>query len=312
MATTASQKLETSGSQQSGSQRMSRRASIEYLKKVIGFSRQNSRKKQVTLRIRIFIDPRTDPDTATVVKELLLPNDSGALVELVNLCGIADTSILKHSRKTPDVVLFLLGGDLTDVVFDSMYELLMHYKEQEIPTALISSSSLHDYNQLLCAEESQKVQFFDMISAPSLHKSLVKWLIHVVPDKQVLAANFEAFRASIVKEHMFDCASENAIVGVLSFSSSADLPAMTLNQIKYGLAIGACYSQGLDPARAADLGIIVATAFMYRAFARLVLPDIVLIRLLGKAAIGFGGSWLTLLILKKRFAVTEKTSKSLL
>jgi uncharacterized protein (DUF697 family) len=64
-------------------------------------------------------------------------------------------------------------------------------------------------------------------------------------------------------------ATQNALIGLVFILPGADMPAMTLNQIKMVLSIASIYGEKVDLERAVELAGIVGMGFGFRALARL-------------------------------------------
>jgi uncharacterized protein (DUF697 family) len=104
---------------------------------------------------------------------------------------------------------------------------------------------------------------------PAAHAALAHRIAARVGDRAVsLAAAVPALRPAVVDHIIESTARQNAAVGVLVFIPGADMPVMTLNQIKMVLRIGAAYGQQPSLERAVEMLGIVATAFGVRALAR--------------------------------------------
>jgi uncharacterized protein (DUF697 family) len=101
------------------------------------------------------------------------------------------------------------------------------------------------------------------------HAALARRLAAVAGDDGLrLAAVLPALRPAVV-EHIIDSTSrQNAVVGVLVFVPGADMPVMTLNQIKMVLKIGAAYGHQPTPERFIEMMTIIASGFGIRALAR--------------------------------------------
>jgi uncharacterized protein (DUF697 family) len=105
--------------------------------------------------------------------------------------------------------------------------------------------------------------------AQAAHAALCRRIAAVAGDQALaLAASLPALRVAVVDHIIESTARQNAAVGVLVFIPGADMPVMTLNQIKMVLQIGAAhgYQPSLD--RAVEMVGIIATGFGVRALAR--------------------------------------------
>lgn len=83
-----------------------------------------------------------------------------------------------------------------------------------------------------------------------------------------LAARLPALRRAVSEEIVRGFSRQNGILGAAIFIPGADLPVLTLNQIRMVLRIAAAHGEEIDRERALELLPIVAAGFGFRALAR--------------------------------------------
>jgi uncharacterized protein (DUF697 family) len=83
-----------------------------------------------------------------------------------------------------------------------------------------------------------------------------------------LAAKLPTVRKPICAAIVRRFARQNAILGVAFFIPGADLPALTVNQIRMVLRIAAAYGEEIDRERAVELLAVLGAGFGFRAAAR--------------------------------------------
>ncbi len=83
---------------------------------------------------------------------------------------------------------------------------------------------------------------------------------------------------------------QNVGVGLLVFIPGADMPVMTLNQVKMILQIAAAYGESLDKDRIKEVIAVIAGAFGCRGVARRVVSAVPFVGLPVKLGIGYGGT----------------------
>jgi uncharacterized protein (DUF697 family) len=83
-----------------------------------------------------------------------------------------------------------------------------------------------------------------------------------------VAAVLPLVRAAVVRRAMIGAARQNGVVGALVFLPGADLPVMTLNQVRMVLRIAAAYGEDVGAQRALEILSVVGAAFGFRAVAR--------------------------------------------
>jgi uncharacterized protein (DUF697 family) len=84
-----------------------------------------------------------------------------------------------------------------------------------------------------------------------------------------LGRRYPAIRAAAARRVIDRTAAQNALIGLVFILPGADMPAMTLNQIKMVLSIASIYGEKIDLERAVELAGIVGMGFGFRALARL-------------------------------------------
>ena len=83
-----------------------------------------------------------------------------------------------------------------------------------------------------------------------------------------LGRRYPAIRVAAARRVIDRTAAQNALIGLVFILPGADMPAMTLNQIKMVLSIGSIYGEQVGLERAVELAGIVGMGFGFRAIAR--------------------------------------------
>lgn len=92
-----------------------------------------------------------------------------------------------------------------------------------------------------------------------------KWVISAIKDKDLaFAMSFPFIRRPLADDAITATSLQNCAVGLVPFLPGADMPIMTLNQIKMTLQIATAYGQPLDADRVKEIAVIVAGAFVCR------------------------------------------------
>jgi uncharacterized protein (DUF697 family) len=87
-------------------------------------------------------------------------------------------------------------------------------------------------------------------------------------DAYGLAARLPALRRAVCHAVIQRFARQNGILGATIFIPGADMPALTLNQIRMILRIAAAYGEKIDRERAVELLAVLGAGFGFRAAAR--------------------------------------------
>lgn len=105
-----------------------------------------------------------------------------------------------------------------------------------------------------------------------------------------LAAAAAWLRPAVVARLIRRAAAENALIGALVFIPGADMPVMTLNQVRMVLRIAASYGRGVEPARAPEVLAVVGAGLGLRALAHQGLKFVPAAGWALKGAVGYAGT----------------------
>ena len=123
--------------------------------------------------------------------------------------------------------------------------------------------------------------------SPGLEQRLVK----VLGDRAAsLAARLPALRRPYCEHVVLANATQNAAIGVVIIIPGADMPAMTVNQVRMVLKIAHAYGEEVGLDRALEILSVVGTGFVFRALARQALDFVPGFGWALKGAVGFSGT----------------------
>jgi uncharacterized protein (DUF697 family) len=105
-----------------------------------------------------------------------------------------------------------------------------------------------------------------------------------------LAARLPVLRGAVVDRLIAQFSRQNAIVGAVVFLPGADLPVLTLNQIRMVMRIADAYGFELDRQRLPEVLGIIGGGFGLRAFARSLLGAVPIAGWAVKGGIAYGGT----------------------
>ena len=106
----------------------------------------------------------------------------------------------------------------------------------------------------------------------------------------VLARDLPALRSAVVARIIRRAAAQNGAVGVVVWVPGADMPIMTVNQVRMVLDIAAAYGQEIGADRAVEVLSVVGAGFGLRAAARQVLRFVPVLGWAVKGAMGYTGT----------------------
>jgi uncharacterized protein (DUF697 family) len=105
-----------------------------------------------------------------------------------------------------------------------------------------------------------------------------------------LAARVPALRGPVCDALIESFSRRNGILGVAIFVPGADLPVLTLNQLRLVLRIGAAYGVEIDQTRLPEVAATLAAGFGFRAAARRLLGALPAPSWVVKGAVAYGGT----------------------
>ena len=105
-----------------------------------------------------------------------------------------------------------------------------------------------------------------------------------------LARRLPAVRDAVVKRLVQHVARQNAAVGAVIWVPGADMPVMTLNQVRMVLQIGAAYGEDIGPQRVPEVLTVVGAGLGLRTAAREALGFVPVAGWAVKSAMGYAGT----------------------
>jgi uncharacterized protein (DUF697 family) len=100
-------------------------------------------------------------------------------------------------------------------------------------------------------------------------EEIVRLIAERADDRAYMwAARLPVLRKAVVEETIRKFARQNGILGVAIFIPGADLPALTLNQLRMVFRIAAAYGEQIDRERAVEILAVIGAGLGFRAVAR--------------------------------------------
>lgn len=122
-------------------------------------------------------------------------------------------------------------------------------------------------------------------------RTLGEWIVRVFVDKRIaFAAAYTFVRRPLALECVHTTSLQNAGIGALFIIPGADMPLMTLNQMKMVLQIAAAFGQEVTMQRWRELAAVVGGGFALRSVARQVVPLVPVAGFALRAGIGAAGT----------------------
>lgn len=125
----------------------------------------------------------------------------------------------------------------------------------------------------------------------ALDARMGKWIIAVCKKKDLaFAYSFPFVRRPLAMESISMTAAQNAAVGFVPILPGADMPVMTLNQMKMTLQIATAYGQPVDKERIKEMAAVVGGAFFCRHIVRSITKAVPAIGWVASGAMGFAAT----------------------
>jgi uncharacterized protein (DUF697 family) len=105
-----------------------------------------------------------------------------------------------------------------------------------------------------------------------------------------LAARLPVLREPVCTHLIESFARKNAIIGAAVFMRGADMPVMTVNQMRLVMRLASAHGLDPEPERAAELAGVAGTAFGLRAVGRALLEQIPVAGWAVRAGVGYAGT----------------------
>lgn len=261
-----------------------------------------------SLSVSLYIDEDSPDDVIALVRKAFLGTDAKVRLSLEY---ISDGS----APRAEDDMACIVAGASPDIG-----RLALNIREAGVPVMVATSmpSLVHDLAQAcgfpipvgdivapLTKAPDAKGQVPQQIAddtmrepipitseaADSLCERMGKWVITACSEKKLaFAYAFSFVRRPLATEAVTSTSIQNAGIGAFMFIPGADMPILTLNQVKMVLQIAAAYGQPMTANRLKEIAFVVAGAFACRSLAR---QGAGLVPGLGwavKGAIGFAGT----------------------
>ena len=219
--------------------------------------------REETLKIGIFVDPRLDDESIDLMIKLFEPSNAKTRV-LVHV--LSDDMALSDHVSYNALVFALQSPDVAK-------SLIAQSVEQELPTLVALKEGLRRDGA-----DALELSILDVVSMrkSDLFVSQVSsWFAdNLSAHSMALASDFIFMRPALAQSVVAATAKQNAVIAAVFFLPGADLPAMTLNQVKMVLQLAFIYGEELTFKRVAEAVVVVLCAYGSRALARYATEDL--------------------------------------
>jgi len=209
------------------------------------------------LRLGLFIDPRLSDEFIADLMSIFEPAESKTRV-FVHV--LSDEMNLGEQVSYDALIVVLLQPDMAHMLVATAREL-------ELPVLVVVQEGLRRD-----AAEVYGMSILDVASARKedlLIGQVATWFAENLKEHRIaLAADFAFMRPALANATIMATAQQNAIIAFVILVPGADMPVLTLNQIKMVLQIAFIYGEDLTWERAAEVSVVIGSAFATRAMAR--------------------------------------------
>ena len=163
-------------------------------------------------------------------------------------------------------------------------ELILAHIKDIIPVPLTETLSAKDD---FTDENVSRVLLLDAVL-----DELADWVARRLANERILLAQAYPFmRRAVALEMTRKTAFDNVIISGLFFLPGADMPPLTLNQVKLLIQIAALFDLPLGMARIKEIVLIVAGAFGFRAFTRLVISRLPILGFVARIGVSYSATY---------------------
>ncbi len=159
------------------------------------------------------------------------------------------------------------------------------------PAADVAEAVQEGADELALAAEPGEPFALDEEAVGSFDVRMGEWICAAVPEKKLACAlAFPFVRRPLALDAVNATSMQNGAVGLVPIIPGADMPIMTLNQMKMLLQIAAAYGQPLDANRIKELAAVLGGAFVLRNVARSAAGFVPVLGWAVRGAVGFAGT----------------------
>lgn len=245
--------------------------------------------KDEKINVALLIDPLAPDAHIERVTGLLTPQLSSGHLR-VDVLGTGDQIHRSRFSRYTFVALVLKAETEAGEHDDYIRERVLSIKEADVPIAVVVDSG-----QASEIAARYGVSILDVVvveDLDELEKKMGDWALdNAKQAKLALSANYPFMRDQIARSYVKATSLQNAAVGGILFIPGADMPVMTLNQMKMIMQIAAAYDQKIDLERVKELVVVLGGAFLSRTIARQLVGLVPALGFAIKAAIGYSATY---------------------
>ena len=273
------------------------------IKAVLDEMGADEEKRNTPVRVHVYIDDAASADIANIVMAATRTSAPNATV-------LYDSFPPQHAvpDASADLAILASSGDLrtgklyTDLHGFGVPVIIFAINREEVcannkaagyivaPEDIVAPTSKSAPMALTDRTTGAPIDL-DTNDASEMFSRFGKWIVDTFKDKRLAFANaFACVRRPLALEAVRETAVQNAGIGVVAIIPGADLPLMTLNQVKMLLEMAAAYGEELSLGRIKEIAAVVGGAFACRAAARQIIGAVPGVGWVVKGGIGYTGT----------------------
>ncbi|MDR2587589.1 MAG: hypothetical protein LBC23_04950 [Coriobacteriales bacterium] len=222
------------------------------------------------VRLDLFVDDSLTPALLAYAKEAFRPQ--GAAAELgftLNIMSYSDEPVWVDEEAALTVLLADSSVATGRILSEALGSQLLAVVVTAAPARLerITREQGHEIDPRFLVAADEEIEADERFAR--LFEALGEWIVRRLPDEAFALARALSFvRGPFIASAIQKTALQNAAIAAVFFLPGADMPLLTLNQIKLFLLIAGVYDAGLDRERLAQLALLLASGLGFRALAR--------------------------------------------
>jgi uncharacterized protein (DUF697 family) len=238
--------------------------------------------------ISVLVDTALDLALLTYAKEALRP-----LTENIHL-SVQPYSEEPRSFAHDSALVIVLGATAPAtgrVLVQALKEQVPAVVATLDPVALqtVARENFHEIDALsivtAAPASSEEERFANLFAA------LGAWIVRELPEERAsLARALDFIRNPFVSNAIQATSLQNAAIAAVFFLPGADLPLLTVNQIKLFSQIAAAYGAELDQGRIKEIAVLLASGFGFRAIARKLIGVVPVLGWAVRGTVGYTGT----------------------
>ena len=260
-------------------------------------------KRSVPVRVHVYLDDAASSDLANIATAATRTAATNATVLYDSYPpqhavpdASADMAVLVSSAdsRTGKLYTDLHGFGVPAIIFAANREEVCANSKAAgyivSPEDVVAPSSQSDPLALSDRTTGSPITL-DTNDAQEMLEAFGQWVVDTYQEKRLAFAHaFPYVRRPLARESVHNTAVQNAGIGVIAIIPGADLPLMTLNQVKMLLEMAAAYGEELSLSRVKEILAVVGGAFACRGVARQVLGVVPGVGWAVKGGIGYTGT----------------------